>query len=247
MSDSRMPGDLAAPSRIDNVEGEEHCRFCCQSPGYVVVGTRQVENRRYYDSGGRRVPAPSLAATSEPDGFYEDEELGPCPICQLGHKVEFPEKGTGPWGKEGFWRGMPHSALKPDCRCDEKPVEKREAREMIEATMASLRAIAEDEGRTESVRRAQTLEVLPAGVCDDCGRDAPARVRVGKLELGRDCAERRIRVSLRSDLHPSSSRFAPEEPPKPKPDAALSDPALAKNDGAVTLLDEPPEEVATLL
>jgi hypothetical protein len=108
---AHLPGDLTIP-RTDNVDGDEHCRYCCTSLGLVVVGSEHTQQKIDHVAGG------------ECPGCFE--MYGPCPFCERGRLAEFPERGRGPWGKDGYWKGMPYDALRPSCVCDEKPQPMRE-------------------------------------------------------------------------------------------------------------------------
>lgn len=84
----------------------EHCPWCCPHPGWVVAFTRA-------------------------DG---SEEMGPCPNCELGKRIEFGAVGSQQWGVEGFWRGRATN-LKRACRCAEprsgRPDEARQWKELL--------------------------------------------------------------------------------------------------------------------
>lgn len=71
-------------SPLENVTGSRHCAYC-RDDGLVVVNERA-------------------------DGA---EEMGPCPHCERGHLLEFPEGKPGPWGQAGYWKGRDAGHLRP--------------------------------------------------------------------------------------------------------------------------------------
>lgn len=89
---------LPDAARTKNLSGKEFCRYCLND-GYVVVTMR---------------PAARLAGRqASSEGVLE--EMGPCPYCEQGVRVEF--QGGAPWGTDGYWRGRkdnypiePHSS-----------------------------------------------------------------------------------------------------------------------------------------
>ena len=90
-------------SRSQNRTGSERCGYCLDE-GQVVVLLRALGPAVELVNGvirrkKRRGP--------EPPGY---EEMAPCPYCEHGYHVEFPQPnaknakpGPGPWGKHGFW------------------------------------------------------------------------------------------------------------------------------------------------
>lgn len=88
-----------------HAEGE-HCAWCCMHPGWVLAYTRA-------------------------DG---SEEMGPCPNCERGRKIEFGAVGFDQWGSQGFWRGRPTNLVR-SCRCNEPrkgpPQEARAWKDML--------------------------------------------------------------------------------------------------------------------
>lgn len=77
--------NVIALRRVRNLtppkQQRERC-FTCHDEGQVVAATR-VET-----FNGRSA---------------EVEEMGPCPYCELGYKIEY-QPGS-PWGDAGFWQG----------------------------------------------------------------------------------------------------------------------------------------------
>lgn len=72
--------------------GKVMCRYCADD-GLVVVWTRPVK------------PSPRA-----PRASGEMDEMGPCPFCEQGLRIEFPPadpktgfQRVGPWGVNGFW------------------------------------------------------------------------------------------------------------------------------------------------
>lgn len=125
-----MPSALPYEARAHNSTGTEHCEWCVDE-GLVVVATRPMTpsppRNRVRPKHRAHLPAPRSTAV---------EEMGPCPYCEVGFKIEF-GVGTrrnrdgslgedvvrgGPWGPEGFWRGrevpilerMPAHNVRPD-------------------------------------------------------------------------------------------------------------------------------------
>lgn len=92
-----------------NVSTNEHCRSCCDSPGWVFVGW----------SG---------------DGT---EQMAPCPFCELGKSLEYGPLGSKRW-PDGFWQGQSPSGLSSPCRCDAKPVSRREALGALRSAVLEL-------------------------------------------------------------------------------------------------------------
>ena len=99
---------LATQSRVKNLTGDGFC-VECQNEVSVLVNLRRPGKALV--QGKAREP--------QEDTFYE--EMGPCPYCELGFQLEFPGKGHGPWGSEGFWRGRPH-VIKTAFPHKEKPL-----------------------------------------------------------------------------------------------------------------------------
>lgn len=67
---------------------QRDCVFCL-GDGLVVVGTHKHAGAMY-------------------------EEMGPCPGCEKGHRLEFGEgdaRHPGRWGEAGFWQGRPHNLV----------------------------------------------------------------------------------------------------------------------------------------
>lgn len=160
-----LPGDISVP-RIDNLEGDEHCRFCCSTPGLVIVGYRHVaEHIEHINS---RV---GLCL-----GCMED--FGPCPACEMGRHHEFPPHGRGPWGSEGYWKGMPWTALDPTCDCDEKPLSSRDSRARLDDL--TNRVVSMIGAKDDPLGRE-----LPPGPCDDCDHEEthPRRFLFGERKL----------------------------------------------------------------
>lgn len=66
--------------RIRNITGVSRCGHC--DNGLAIVSRRKV----------RHVLV---------------DEHGPCPWCEKGARIEFPEKIKPHWGADGYWRGAP--------------------------------------------------------------------------------------------------------------------------------------------
>ena len=85
--------------RTRNVSERETCDWCFDE-GLVTVGTR-------------------------PEGNGHLDMYGPCPYCEIGLKIEFPEKSRRPpWGPEGYWQGRDPGLTKP--KPEGKPLSKQE-------------------------------------------------------------------------------------------------------------------------
>jgi hypothetical protein len=87
---------------IANLTRSDSCPYC-HDEGQLEVSTRQeIWPRDEIAKGGKKVPKKTEATV---------DEYGPCPRCEKGQRMEFPEpdaKGrvrVGPWGPDGFWRG----------------------------------------------------------------------------------------------------------------------------------------------
>jgi hypothetical protein len=214
--------------RIQNVSEDEHCRFCCSSPGLVFVGTELWQGADY-------------------------DQVGPCPACELGQKLEFPPK-FAQWGPRGFWQGRPWDALQVTCNCGEKLPSGGGGLPdfVVEALARMRRAVQLDDGdeeaqkprRESSLVDAEVAKLDPAGEgkCDDCKADVRFRVRIGKVTVCRVHAVSRIKARFVGDLsRPSSERID-----APKPAAKVSEQTI--DDGG-SLLDapSPAEEVGSLL
>jgi hypothetical protein len=81
-------------NRIQNVSGHGHCEHCCGSgnkygKGWVFVGWSGVGT----------------------------DQMAPCPHCEAGWEVEFPDKGKPPWGFNGYWQGKNSEGLEKTCQC----------------------------------------------------------------------------------------------------------------------------------
>jgi hypothetical protein len=74
---------LSERRRTRNITESERCRRC-QDDGLFVVGAerRNLQGR-----------------------LFDHDVCAPCPDCERGHRIEFPERGDGIWGRDGFWRG----------------------------------------------------------------------------------------------------------------------------------------------
>lgn len=80
--------------RVANVSSKAHCEWCCDD-GYVLVGYNRLGT----------------------------DEMGPCPYCEKGFAIEFPEKPrVGPWGIEGYWRGRSTTGIAKICNHGVRPV-----------------------------------------------------------------------------------------------------------------------------
>jgi hypothetical protein len=115
-----LPDDMYV---LDNWPGDAHCPYCCND-GQVCVGTARWVGADF-------------------------EQMGPCPRCQRGYRVEF---GIGvdkhgndvqakrpAWGKDGYWRGQPEwSAIPKTCRHDQPPLTGEEAKLYAKVAMKEL-------------------------------------------------------------------------------------------------------------
>ena len=70
--------------RVANLTGGEECATC-RDDAIVTVGSER--------------------RAAGADRAYFVDVLGPCPNCERGLRLEFPNDGAGPWGKDGYWRG----------------------------------------------------------------------------------------------------------------------------------------------
>jgi hypothetical protein len=125
---------VAPGTRIQNVSARLHCSYCCNE-GWVPVALRESYAMERTPSG---VYVPKLdPETNEPIVAGHHEEMGPCPGCEKGERIEFPRSADvyGLWGPQGFWRGRPwHLYIKATCTCND-PVTTtipEEYREMVE-------------------------------------------------------------------------------------------------------------------
>lgn len=71
------------------------------------------------------------------------DQMAPCPFCEAGRVIEFPSKGVGPWGRDGFWRGRdPHTMIEPNRSKQPLPVREN----LLRAKLLELRV----HGRTDA-------------------------------------------------------------------------------------------------
>lgn len=104
----------AQRARVANYTGSETCRRCLDDARIVVSVRREPVYR--YTRKGSVVSCWTLADAREQAGWAETEEMGPCPLCERGFRLEFGigrnKDGSeyenprgGPWGRDGYWRG----------------------------------------------------------------------------------------------------------------------------------------------
>lgn len=89
----------------------------CQDEGQIIVSYRLPA--AVTRIGKRTVPRPTDRAPHD-----KHEEMGPCPYCAMGFRIEFgigvktnshgepidqwwPNPRGGPWGTDGYWQGRP--------------------------------------------------------------------------------------------------------------------------------------------
>lgn len=131
--------------RVDNLEGAEHCEFCCDD-GVVVVGS---ESRVF---NGLR-------------GDYE--VVAPCPACARGERVEFPPNGRpSTWGKDGYWRGRPWN-IKRACQCNAVPLARGDGSARAKSAARHLAPVQVEEH--ESLRTDVKFIVPPASTAPEPG------------------------------------------------------------------------------
>lgn len=164
--------------------GKVMCRYCADD-GLVVVWTRPVE--------------PTVAC---PRAQGEVDEMGPCPFCEAGLRVEFPPadpksgaQRLGPWGAAGFWGSR--QALKADLRPSWFPPEERRGKGVpVELRLPDVAG--DGSGPVERDPVARFLERLGeagGGVCDDCSDMVGRRWRYGRRVLCRVCVTPRARAA----------------------------------------------------
>src|SRR5207247_170349 len=97
--------------RTKNMSARETCDWCDET-GFVIASIRQERSARLVD--GEII-----------EQVVEHEEMGPCPHCERGFAVEFPNakrfEGSGrpagiepPWDREeGFWKGRSTGDIRP--------------------------------------------------------------------------------------------------------------------------------------
>jgi hypothetical protein len=154
-------------TRIQNVSGSEHCTYCCESPGLIMVAW--VHTRKDIPHEGS--PADCRGCS---------EQTGPCPFCEKGRALEFPENGRKPWGPQGFWRGIQpqHQAFTPTCSCNEPPLPRAEALKRLRELMT----------RVEASISADRIEKKPVAADDTEAAEARRR---------RDEAEAKLREAMK--------------------------------------------------
>jgi len=104
--------------RVRNISGAQHCLHCCGSgsktgQGWVFVGWSGVGT----------------------------DQMAPCPHCEAGYEVEYPERGKPPWGADGYWRGRSIDGLEETCQCGKLPLAPALARENLENLKQTIGAI----------------------------------------------------------------------------------------------------------
>lgn len=119
----------------ENVTGREHCEWCCPHPGWVVAYTRS-------------------------EGGGEVEEMGPCPNCEIGNRIEMGEMGRRQWPR-GFWQGRP-TQLRRACVCDERVSTAAEVEQWKDFITKAMTAMIEKNEEQKVERKVDTGAVLAA-------------------------------------------------------------------------------------
>jgi hypothetical protein len=123
-----LPKEARTPNLPGKEGKQERCHYCLDT-GYVVAVLRPAGAAMVHR---QRVPPPA-------DSFYE--EMGPCPMCQLGYATEFAE-GVSAWREEGYWQGREAADIHPLEESDSKPdtseENARRAREYIAEITARM-------------------------------------------------------------------------------------------------------------
>ncbi len=178
---------LVIPNRSQRDRtGKVMCGYCADE-GWVVVNLRKIE--------------PSIMA---PNAEGLAEEMGPCPHCEAGKRIEYPHTLPGPWGPNGYWRDKDTSILVPIETG--RPVKDEQAAERARAMAGSVVGPAGE--RVDPMRRLlEQLEGRPPGLCDDCkestvrGKTSDGeevgdpRFVYGKFLLCRGCVMPRARLA----------------------------------------------------
>ena len=137
--------------RIENIgKTSAHCPYCCDE-GWVIVAL--VEALRMTRKDGMYVPVRDEAG--EPEVLGHHEEMGPCPACLKGERIEFPrmEATFGPWGSQGYWRGRPwHLYIKETCTC-RAPVSEKVPQEYLDLVARLKGRTAELQAEEEERKR----------------------------------------------------------------------------------------------
>lgn len=181
----------AAPSRPGLIRnrtepaGKVMCRHCADD-GLVVVWTRPA--------------APSMAC---PRASGDYDEMGPCPFCEQGLRVEFPPadprsgaQRLGPWGAGGFWgsRQELRAHLEPSWF---PPEERRgKAGPPVELRLRGTDGTADGPVERDPVARfVARLADAGGGACEDCAEQTDRRWRYGRRALCRACVVPRARAA----------------------------------------------------
>lgn len=121
--------------RYANWDGNDRCCYCLDT-GLVTVALRDPTPATINRAGKpvqmmTALERAQAAGASEAGLRYEEE--GPCPMCQIGYRVEFPapservpDPGPGPWGRDGYWRGRDVFDVTPLESPSSKPLPKPE-------------------------------------------------------------------------------------------------------------------------
>lgn len=98
-----------------------NCAFC-DNTGWVVVDTGTPLGKEWetWATQVKGMPVPERQRKQLTRDIY-GEALGPCPHCERGKTLEFPQEGRGRWGKDGYWRGKSTSFLHPE-RTNDAPL-----------------------------------------------------------------------------------------------------------------------------
>lgn len=182
----------SAPSRPGLIRnrteptGKVMCRHCADD-GFVVVWTRPV--------------VPSVAC---PRAVGEVDEMGPCPFCEVGLRVEFPPadpksgfQRTGPWGPSGFWGSR--QEMKAHLEPSWFPPEDRRGKSgpPVDLRLRGTDGSVGDQEREHDpvARFVNRLPVVDGGSCDDCAEQTDRRWRYGRRALCRACVVPRARAA----------------------------------------------------
>jgi hypothetical protein len=130
----QMPTALMRAWKSSGVTHGRHCP--CSACAAEDWADPELAPCGMHGSSCPRVYAP---VTVDEVGLRYEEE-GPCPMCQIGYRVEFPpaserllDPRPGPWGRDGYWRGRDAFDVNPLEKPGSKPLPKPEnARRMRE-------------------------------------------------------------------------------------------------------------------
>jgi hypothetical protein len=92
------------PGPLESRPIETFACATCEDEGMVEVAFRR-------DKIVRRDPATGRHVYGGETGMIA--EMGPCPYCEKGRRIEFPEDRVGPWGSAGYWQGRDPGEVVP--------------------------------------------------------------------------------------------------------------------------------------